>query len=131
MIGVTVNNRGETLPMQTARNPERHAAPAGIGDNSDRIEIEIEVRAFNSLARYLDNRSRRLVMSMPAGSSVADILDRLEIPQREVFLVLCNGRDVSPGLCGSLHTAFQPEPGDVIALSGPVPYSWGYGAPVV
>ena len=89
------------------------------------------MRAFNSLARYLRNRSRRLVMNMPAGSSVADILDRLEIPQREVFLVLCNGRDVSPGLCGSLHTAFQPEPGDVIALSGPVPYSWGYGAPVV
>ncbi len=109
---------------------EHHAAP-GIGDNSGDIDIEIEVRAFNSLARFMRDRSRRLRLSIPPGGTVADILDHLQIPEREVYLVLCNGKDVTPELDGAVHTAFQPEPGDVIALSGPVPYSWGYGAPVV
>lgn len=103
----------------------------GIGDNSGDVEIQIEVRAFNSLARFLDTPSRRRRLSVPAGSSVGDILARLDIPAGDVFLVLCNGKDVTPGLDGGVHTAFQPEQGDVIALSGPVPYSWGYGAPVV
>ena len=130
MIASSILNSGETYPMPPS-SQERQPVLAGIGDNSGGVEIEIEVHAFNSLARYLRDRSRRLVLSLPAGSSVADILERLGIPRGEVFLVLCNGRDVSPGLCGALHTAFRPEPGDVIALSGPVPYSWGYGAPVV
>ena len=109
----------------------QQAESRGIGDNSGDVEFEIEVRAFNSLARFLNDRSRRCLLSIPAGSTVGDILERLEIPARDVFLVLCNGKDVTPGLDDGVHTAFQPEPGDVIALSGPVPYSWGYGAPVV
>ena len=127
----TVDKLSESEPMHASQGTEHPQSRAGIGDNSGHVEIAIEVRAFNSLARYLRDRSRRLMLRLPAGASVADILDQLGIPQREVFLVLCNGRDVSPGLCGTLHTAFQPESGDVIALSGPVPYSWGYGAPVV
>lgn len=130
MIGASGLNSGESNSMHSPPQ-EPQQVPAGIGDNSGGVEIEIEVRAFNSLARYLRDRSRRLVLSLPAGSSIADILERLGIPRSEVFLVLCNGRDISPGLCGALHTAFRPEHGDVIALSGPVPYSWGYGAPVV
>ncbi|MBT6093239.1 MAG: hypothetical protein HOH04_00035 [Rhodospirillaceae bacterium] len=109
---------------------ENQNAP-GIGDNSGEVDIEIEVRAFNSLARFMTDRSRRQHMILPPGGSVADILNRLHIPEGEVFLVLCNGKDITPELNGAIQTSFQPESGDVIALSGPVPYSWGYGAPVV
>jgi hypothetical protein len=40
-------------------------------------------------------------------------------------------KDVTPDLEGGVHTGFQPESDDIIALSGPVPYSWDYGAPIV
>jgi len=103
----------------------------GIGDNSSNVEICVEVRAFNSLVRFMADRSRRCQMALPAGSTVADILSQLNIPEHEVFLVLCNGKDITPGLKDSVDTNFQPKADDVIALSGPVPYSWGYGAPVV
>jgi hypothetical protein len=49
----------------------------------------------------------------------------------EVHLAFCNGRDVTPSLKDPINAEHAVEAGDVVALSGPVPYSWGYGAPVV
>jgi hypothetical protein len=55
------------------------------------------------------------------------------LPIPEIFLVLRNGRDVTPGIYqgGVVNTEVALDDGDVIAFSGPVPYSWAYGAPVV
>jgi hypothetical protein len=103
----------------------------GIGHNIDGLTVDVEVRLFNSLVRFTANGDRRRIVSLPAGSSIGDILRRLGIPAREVHLVFRNGRDVTPSLKSSVNTAPTVEAGDVIALSGPVPYSWGYGAPVV
>ena len=44
---------------------------------------------------------------------------------------MVNGRDVTPLLNGGIETGHLLEDGDVVALSGPVPCSWGYGSPVV
>lgn len=112
-------------------NTEKTLPPRRIGDNSGTRQIGIEVRAFNSLNRYLEGATGRLRMELPLGATVGDILNRLQIPDREVFLVLCNGRDITPELNGRVRRDFQPQADDVIALSGPIPYSWGYGAPVV
>jgi len=103
----------------------------GIGDNSGAAAVEIEVRLFNSLARYMRGSRGNCKLTLPAGSDVGDIMRLFGIPHSEVFLVLRNGRDLTPELEGGVRTEYQPEPGDVIALSGPVPYSWGYGSPVV
>jgi hypothetical protein len=108
-----------------------HPATYGIGDNSGAAEISIEVRAFNSLARFIVDRHHRCQVVLPAGSTIADVLSHVGIPEREVFLVLRNGRDITPELNAGIRRDFQPETGDVIAFSGPIPYSWGYGAPVV
>ena len=41
-------------------------------------------------------------------------------------------RDVTPGRVGApVNRGHEIVEGDVVALSGPVPYSDGYGAPVV
>lgn len=103
-----------------------------IGHNIRDITIETEVRLFNSLFRYgvgEDKGPRRL--RLPAGASIGDLLRQLGIPPGEVFLSLVNGRDVTPRLEGGIETEHPLQDGDVVALSGPVPYSWGYGAPVV
>jgi len=61
----------------------------------------------------------------------SDLLIQLGIPAHKVHLSLVNGRDVTPRLKGGIETEHPLQDGDVVALSGPVPYSWGYGAPVV
>lgn len=116
----------------TTTQSETHV-PAGIGHNAEGAEIAIEVRLFNSLVRHAGREGPVRRLSLPAGATVGDVIDRLRLPYDDVFLVLRNGRDVSPGLYGGGFANREAglESGDVLAFSGPVPYSYGLGAPVV
>ena len=105
---------------------------AKIGHNSQDVAITIEVRLFNRISRYANGQGARHRLSVPAGTTLGELVDQLRIPRSEIFLVLVNGRDVTPGLVGADFKDYHlVEEGDVVALSGPVPYSYGYGAPVV
>ncbi len=110
---------------------DQNADQTAFGHNSAGLLIKVEVRLFNSLARFGGREGFRRMLSLPAGSTVGDILHRLDLPASEVFLALRNGRDITPSLHSDLNTEKAVDDGDVIALSGPVPYSWGYGSPVV
>lgn len=105
----------------------------GIGHNSEGQTIRVQVRLFNSLSRYTPNTNFREDLEIPATASVGDLIQRFKLPVSEIFLVLRNGRDITPGLYqgGVVNTEAGLSDGDVIAFSGPVPYSYGYGAPVV
>lgn len=108
------------------------AAPARLGHNIADTNVNVEVRCFNAIARYADPRGRRQQLTVPAGTTVGELVDRLGVPRKELFLVLVNGRDITPGLVGDDIKAYHVlDDGDVIALSGAVPYSYGYGSPVV
>lgn len=104
-------------------------AAAPIGHNSATADISVEVRLFNSLAPLLPGG--RTPLTLAAGATVGEVLRRLGVDVRGVHLVLRNGRDVTPSLHQGIRTAAVLEDGDVLAVSGPVPYSWGYGSPVV
>ncbi len=105
---------------------------ARIGHNSQDVAITVEVRLFNRISRYANGQGARHKLSVPAGTTLGELVDQLRIPRSEIFLVLVNGRDVTPGLVGAEFKDYHMvEEGDVVALSGPVPYSYGYGAPVV
>lgn len=105
---------------------------SGIGHNSRQVLVTVQVRLFNSMTKYANGKGRQHVLSLPAGTSVGDLADRLRIPREDLFLVLVNGRDITPGLVGaSVKDYHAIEDGDVVAFSGAVPYSYGYGAPVV
>ncbi len=104
----------------------------GIGHNVGGSVVRIEVRLFNSLARHRPGGGAGFALELPAGSVLGDAIRRLGLGPEAVYLALVNGRDATPGPVGrgpNLEHAL--EDGDVLALSGPVPYSWGYGAPVV
>ena len=104
----------------------------GIGDNSEDVTVRVQARLFNSLSQYAPAGGPFQDLELAAGSTVEDIIRRFNLPYDKVFLVLCNGRDVTPGLVGGpVNTQTVLDDGDVIALSGPVPYSYGYGAPIV
>ena len=106
---------------------------APIGHNAQGGVLKIEARFFNSLARYsgTDGLVRRL--ELEPGATVGDLIRIFRMPLPEIFLVLRNGRDITPGLYqgGVVNESVALDDGDVIAFSGPVPYSYGYGAPVV
>ncbi len=102
-----------------------------IGHNRAGLAIEIEVKLFNSLARHNGMPLAPRVMRIAAGSTLGDMLRHIELPAARVHMALVNGRDVTPGLEGGIETEHPLQDGDVVALSGPVPYSWGYGSPVV
>lgn len=108
-------------------------ASARIGHNADGVTLAIEARFFNSLAKYsgVDGVARPLEVA--AGTTVGDLIRMFALPLPEIFLVLRNGRDITPGLYqgGVVNEDIVVDDGDVIAFSGPVPYSYGYGAPVV
>lgn len=102
------------------------------GHNARGATVTIESRLFNSLTKYRGERTCRETFTLPAGSTVGDVLEQWGLPIKEVFLCLRNGRDVTPGLVGAeVNIDMVLDEGDVIAFSGPVPYSYGYGAPVV
>ena len=108
------------------------AAPAPIGHNIADIVVRVEVRFFNAIARYAGPRGLRQRLTVPAGTTVGELADRLGVPRTELFLVLVNGRDITPGLVGDAVKGHHVlDDGDVVALSGAVPYSYGYGSPVV
>ncbi|HXH04667.1 MAG TPA: hypothetical protein VNN09_15300 [Candidatus Competibacteraceae bacterium] len=94
--------------------------------------VEIEVRFFNSLTQYNGGRVQRSLL-LDGARTVGDALKRLPVPEGEIFLALHNGRNIMRGFgCGSgIETEHELRQGDVLALSGPVPFSRGYGAPVV
>lgn len=106
--------------------------PGRIGHNSAEASVAVEVRLFNSITRFAGPDGSRRRLELPAGTTVGELADRLAIPRSELFLVLVNGRDITPGLVGAtVETQHMLEEGDVIAFSGAVPYSYGYGSPVV
>ena len=105
---------------------------ARIGHNSAQGTVTIESRLFNSLTKFKGQRTTRETFTLPSGSTVDDVLKAWGLPKKEVFLCLRNGRDVTPGLVGvEINGDAVLDDGDVIAFSGPVPYSYGYGAPIV
>lgn len=110
---------------------QENATPdAGFGHNSGGVRIAVEVRLFNSLTRHGGGAVFHQ-LSLPAGSTVGDVIRRFGIPMPDVYLALVNGRDITPTLGGGINENRILDEGDVLALSGPVPFSWAYGAPVV
>ena len=102
-----------------------------IGHNSEAATIEVEVRLFNSVSRFREGAGERRALTLALDGTIGDVIDQLGIPVNEIYLVLLNGRDITPDLGGRIRVDHPVEDGDVVAFSGPVPYSWGYGAPVI
>lgn len=92
--------------------------------------IEVRVHLYNSMREYGRGESV-LRVSLPEKSTIADVVDRLGIPRGEIFLLLHNGWNISARLDERSDLSAPLREGDRLAVSGPVPFSRGYGAPVV
>ena len=104
---------------------------AQIGHNSNNLSIRVSVKLFNAMHSHGDPKAVQHPLTYPVGTTVETIFKDLNLPREHLFLILVNGRDISAGRVGDLYFDHELEDGDVVAFSGPVPYSFGYGAPVV
>lgn len=104
---------------------------AAIGHNRQGATVSVERRSFNSVARLAENGRARAALSLPARSANAST-GSVSRPRRFIPSIMVDRRDVTPGRVGApVNRGHEIVEGDVVALSGPVPYSDGYGAPVV
>jgi hypothetical protein len=85
--------------------------------------ITLEIRLFNKMRKYAADSRSRFQLIVPENVTYPALL---KIPSKDVFVAFRNGRNVT--LFPEHDTLAD---GDTIALSGPVPFSRGYGAPVV
>lgn len=114
---------------------EDFEAIASIGHNSQEAEVTFVVKGFNSISQYVAKHGAPREMRLPVGATLRDVKEELGIPDFKIFLAMKNGRDVTSGLYPSkdpvVNLDVVIEEGDHISFSGPVPYSYGYGSPVV
>ena len=80
--------------------------------------MQVTLKLFASLSDYLPPGSldNRVELEAGAGESVADILQRFQLPERLVHLVLVNGVYVAPGE----RPTRQLSAGDQLAVWPPI-----------
>lgn len=80
--------------------------------------MEIQFKLYAGLTRYLPAGSERhrTTLSVPAGTSVQDVIDLFGLPPEQVHLVFRNGVFVPPSERGATPVAV----GDELAVWPPV-----------
>lgn len=76
--------------------------------------MKVEVRLFALLERYLppDAEGDGILLDVPPGTTVGDVVESLKIPGELSCLTVINGRDASPDQVLS--------PGDVLSMFPPL-----------
>ena len=90
--------------------------------------MRVEIRFFDSMRRHSGGKLTRL-LELNDQPTVLDVIRCFRIPPEDVHLVFRNGRVIGHSVDETEDTIIRQ--GDTIGLSGPVPYSRGYGSPVV
>jgi sulfur carrier protein ThiS len=88
--------------------------------------VGIEVRIYNSLQKFVSQP--RFTLDVDGEVTVAKLVQQLKIDGGEIFVAFKNGTPLGRGYAAAAETTVGD--GDILALSGPIPFSWGYGAPV-
>lgn len=80
--------------------------------------IQVEFKLFASLMSYLPAGASEhaVLVEMPEGSTVYDLMDKYQVPREQAHLVVCNGLFVPP----SQRDTHSLKDGDSIALWPPV-----------
>ena len=80
--------------------------------------VNIEVKLYADLMQYLPPHAKQqgVMVEMPEGASIYDLMDRFHVPRDQAHLVICNGLFIPP----SQRANYRLQNEDVIALWPPV-----------
>jgi len=87
---------------------------------------------FNSVGRFAPGK-RYFKLALPYNETVGELIEQLKVPEKEIFLVLHNGKNIMryDELNSDIDKERIIKDGDVLALSGPVTRSRDHGARIV
>ena len=80
--------------------------------------VRIEFKLFATLSGYLPagTRGHSVVVEIPAGTTVHELIDRFHIPREKAHLVVCNGVYMQV----SERDTYRLQEGDAVALWPPI-----------
>ena len=90
--------------------------------------MQFEIRFFNSMRRHSGGKLTCL-LDTTERSTILDVVQSFAIPPQDIHLVFHNGRVIGHSVDETGNTVLSD--GDTVGFSGPVPFSRGYGTPVV
>ena len=94
--------------------------------------ITVCIKMFNSVGRFAPGK-RYFKLALPYNETVGELIKQLKVPEKEIFLVLHNGKNIMR--YDDLNSIIDKEriirDGDVLALSGPVTRSRCHGVQTV
>ena len=64
------------------------------------VSVQVTLKLYASLADHLPpdaRRTHRLPLELPAGTTIAEVIDRQNLPPKLCHLVLVNGYYIPPG----------------------------------
>ena len=87
---------------------------------------------FNSVGRFAPGK-RYFKLALPYNETVGELIEQLKVPEKEIFLVLHNGKNIMryDELNSDIDKERIIKDGDVLALSGPVTRSRCHGVRTV
>jgi sulfur carrier protein ThiS len=76
--------------------------------------LQVELRVFSGLEKYLSHKrfGEPVPVELPEGATLRDLLQKMGIPEEQVFTILVNGRHQS--------LDYIPGEGDRVSLFPPV-----------
>ena len=87
---------------------------------------------FNSVGRFAPGK-RYFKLALPYNETVGELIEQLKVPEKEIFLVLHNGKNIMR--YDDINSVIDKEriirDGDALALSGPVTRSRCHGVRIV
>lgn len=100
-----------------------HNRSFSAGAARETESIAIEVRFIASLTKFSDRPRFAEKLDVPAETTVGDLIARYRLPLEKIVRVLCNGRDMNPGVYtgGNLDLGASISDGDVITFAGDAP----------
>ncbi|MES9832009.1 MAG: MoaD/ThiS family protein [Candidatus Thiodiazotropha sp. DIVDIV] len=104
--------------MEATLDDRSHSVDGSLSRVRGVTVIEVEFKLFASLMSFLPAGAKEhsVLVKMPEGATVYDLMDKYQVPREQAHLVVCNGLFVPP----SQRTTKVLNDGDSIALWPPV-----------
>lgn len=117
--------------MTAIERPHRIAAQQQNLGSGSTIAIEVRFTASLGAGSATPRYSERI--EIPSETTIGDLIARYRLPLGGIARILCNGRDMNPGLYtgGNVDLGASISDGDVITFSGPSLEVWGTGTAAV
>jgi sulfur carrier protein ThiS len=114
-----MKDRGARRGLRSPRMSSQRAWPRRRPARDSETPVRVALKLYASLSDYLPvdaRKTHRLELDLPAGTTIADIIEQQTLPPKMCHLVLVNGYFIPPGK----RAARALEQDDELAIWPPI-----------